>query len=166
MSERDNELFEAELKRLKPAPLPADLLGRIEQRVSAAAPRETEANQAPEPRVAGWWLWLRWLAPATAVVLAALVVMSQGGKHRITTPPAPAAATAASEPILKADEVEVDQELLGSFEAVADLPDGEPVRFRCRQWIDEVTFRDSARGVEVVQRVPRMEVVPVSFASY
>jgi hypothetical protein len=92
--------------------------------------------------------------------------MSQGGKHRITTPPAPAAATAASEPILKADEVEVDQELLGSFEAVADLPDGEPVRFRCRQWIDEVTFRDSARGVEVVQRVPRMEVVPVSFASY
>jgi hypothetical protein len=166
MSERDNELFEAELKRLKPARLPVELHARIGQRFSATAPRETETSRAPEPRVAGWWSWLHWLVPATAVVLAALVVMFQGGKHRITTPPAPAAATAATEPSLKADEVEVDQELLGSFDAVADLPDGEPVRFRCRQWIEEVTFRDSARGLEVVQRVPRMEVVPVSFASY
>lgn len=167
MNDRDNELLEAELNRLKPARLPETLNARIEQRLSAVSTREAEARPTPRARVAGWWLWLRWLAPATAVVLAALVVMSQGGKHRITTPPAPAASTASNaEPALKADQVEVDQELLGSFDAVADLPDGEPVRLRFRQWVDEVTLRDSARGVEVVQRTPRIEVIPVSFATY
>ena len=46
------------------------------------------------------------------------------------------------------------------------MPDVEPVRFRLRHWLDAVTVRDSVRGVEVVQRIPRIEVVPVSFDSY
>ena len=75
-------------------------------------------------------------------------------------------ATAASAATFKADQVEIDRQLLGSFDAVANMPEGEPVRFRFQQWMDAVTLRDSVRGVEVVQRIPRIEVVPVGFASY
>jgi hypothetical protein len=74
--------------------------------------------------------------------------------------------TARVEPTLKADEVVIDRKLLASFDTVANLPDGEPVRFRCREWVDAVTLRDSGRGVEVEQRTPRLEVVPVSFETY
>jgi hypothetical protein len=67
---------------------------------------------------------------------------------------------------LKADDVQIDEQLVSTFDAVAPLPSGEPVRFRCRQWLDEVVLRDSKRGVEVTRRVPRVEVVPVSFETY
>jgi hypothetical protein len=62
--------------------------------------------------------------------------------------------------------VVIDRTLLTAFEAQATLPDGEPLRLRCRQWIESVTLRDSARGIEVEQRVPRLEVVPIRFETY
>jgi hypothetical protein len=71
----------------------------------------------------------------------------------------------ASTPV-KADDVRIDQQLVSTFDAVALLPTGEPVRFRCREWMDEVVLRDSRRGVEVARRVPRVEVVPVRFETY
>jgi hypothetical protein len=74
--------------------------------------------------------------------------------------------TAAPGSPLKADDVQIDEQLVSTFDAVAPLPSGEPVRFRCRQWLDEVVLRDSKRGVEVTRRVPRVEVVPVSFETY
>jgi hypothetical protein len=73
---------------------------------------------------------------------------------------------AAAQPALKADNVEFDQQLVASFDAVARLPSGQPVRFRCREWADAVVLRDSASGIEVEQRTPRLEVVPVSFETY
>jgi hypothetical protein len=69
-------------------------------------------------------------------------------------------------PALKADDVEFDQQLVAAFDAVARLPGGQPVRFRCREWADAVVLRDSARGIVIEQRTPRLEVVPVSFETY
>lgn len=161
MNEREDELFETELRRLKPARLPDPLHARLED-LPPTAPAQ---NEVRGPSIASFrraWLWLRWLAPATMIVLAVLVVVSQGDHHRNTSPPA----ISPPVPSLRADQVEIDRQLLDSFDTVAELPDGEPVRFRCQQWVDEVTLRDSASGVEVVQRTPRINVVPVSFAVY
>jgi hypothetical protein len=72
----------------------------------------------------------------------------------------------AAQPTIKADAVEIDQQLVAAFDAVARLPDGQPIRFRCREWSDEVVLRDSARGIVIEQRMPRLEVVPVSFETY
>ncbi len=161
MNEREQELFEAELRRLKPARLPDE----YELRLNSPPPvpsREFETRQRSLARRPDWSLWLRWLAPLTAVAAALLVVVSQLNRGRNSAPPS----SGASAPTLKADQVEIDRQLLGSFDAVADMPDGEPVRFRFQQWMEAVTLRDSVRGVEVVQRTPRIQVVPVSFATY
>jgi hypothetical protein len=161
MNERDPELFEAELCRLKPAPLPCDLQARLAN-VRPMGTAQAEIRRPSGASASGGWLWLRWLTPATVALLAVLVVVFQGGTHRNPAPPA----ISAPAPALKADQVEIDQQLVGSFDTVAEMPDGEPVRMRVNQWMDEVTLRDSASGVEVVQRTPRIKVVPVSFTVY
>jgi len=79
---------------------------------------------------------------------------------RVSLPAAKAA------PALKADNVQIDQELLSAFDTVARLPSGEPVRFRCRTWMDQVVLTDKQRGVVIEQRTPRIEVVPVRFETY
>lgn len=109
-----------------------------------------------------WPFRPRWLAPALAAAVALIIVVSQGDRERNSA----TSTTAASVPTLRADQVEIDRQLLGSFDAIANMPDGEPVRFRFQEWMDAVTVRDSVRGVEVVHRTPRIEVVPVRFATY
>jgi len=159
MNEWEHAVFEAELRRLKPARLPDE----IESRLHAPPPmpsRKFEPRQPSKVSRLDRSLLLRWLAPAAAVAL--LLILSLLNRGRISAPPT----KAASAPMLKADQVEIDRQLLGSFDAVANLLEGEPVRFRFQQWMEAVTLRDSVRGVEVVQRTPRIEVVPVSFATY
>jgi negative regulator of sigma E activity len=161
MNQREHELFEAELHRLKPARLPEE----FESRLNASPPmqsRECETRQRSQVWLLDWPSWLRWLAPLTAVAVALLAVVSLLHRGRNSAAPT----TAPSAPTLRADQIEIDRQLLGSFDAVANMPDGEPVRFRFQQWMEAVTLRDSVRGVEVVQRIPRIEVVPVSFATY
>jgi len=167
MNKRENELFEAELRRLKPAGLPEELQSRLNTpplTPPLVTTRRLETRPHSPMRHPNWPLWLRWLAPAAAVGLAVLIAVPQAHRAKVKhTRALPAAACAST---LKADQVEIDRQLLGSFDAVAEMPDGEPVRFRFQQWMDAVTLRDSVRGVEVVQRTPRIEVVPVSFVSY
>ena len=67
---------------------------------------------------------------------------------------------------LRADNVEIDRQLVTSFDTVTQLPNGEPVRLQCREWLDAVVLRDSARGVVIERQVPRFEVVPVRFETY
>ena len=161
MNERDHELFEAELRRLKPARLPDELQTRLAD-LPPMKPAQSEIRRASRASAPGGWRWLRWLTPATVALLAVLVVVFQGGTHRNPAPPA----ISAPAPALKADQIEIDQQLVGSFDTVTEMPDGEPVRMRVNQWMDAVTLRDSATGVEVVQRTPRIKVEPVSFAVY
>jgi hypothetical protein len=66
----------------------------------------------------------------------------------------------------KPEEIEIGRTLVATFDAVAELPSGEPVRFRCQQWADTTRFRDRARGINVEQSTPRLEIVPVSLDTY
>jgi hypothetical protein len=183
MSWNDQELerFETELRRLRPSLPPPDFLQRLKSETAAlVAERRAEAKAAapatqPEKTAVhaavgasqpeAWSAWrslaLRWLVPATAVLVVGAVIWRG-------SPPAErskGSQQSASAPV-KADDVQINQQLVSTFDAVAPLPSGEPVRFRCREWMDEVVLRDSRRGVEVTRRVPRVEVVPVRFETY
>jgi hypothetical protein len=180
VSLNDNELerLEAQLRSLSPAPLPADFRQRLKTETPAlvaerraqttlAAPTaqsgRTAASEIVHASEAPSWasrvrLVVRWLVPATVALALGAVIW----RANLPTPRAPEAAS----PPVKADDVQIDQQLVSTFDAVAQLPSGEPVRFRCREWMDEVVLRDSRRGVEVARRVPRLEVVPVRFETY
>jgi hypothetical protein len=101
---------------------------------------------------------MRWLIPAAATLVVGAVIW------RVNLPAA-RGPEISSTPV-KANDVRIDQQLVSTFDTVAQLPSGEPVRFRCRVWMDVVVLRDSRRGVEVARRVPRVEVVPVRFETY
>lgn len=158
----EHESFESGLQRMKPAPVPDELLARLR----AAEP----ARQLLEPvSVAGigvdlWRSIFRWLAPVAACAVIGVI----GWRVAWPTPPRPTEPhrALAVVPLLRADAVSIDRELTASFDAVARLPDGESVRFRCREWMDQVVWHDSARGVTVEQRAPRLEIVPVRFETY
>lgn len=180
MSTNDNELerLEAQLRSVSPARPPAAFLQRLKSETAAlvaerraqsalaaqpAQPERTAAREtvrASEPAARSSWLplLLRWLVPATAVLVVGAIIWR-------ANLPAGRGPETASTPV-KADNVQIDQQLVSTFDAVAQLPSGEPVRFRCREWMDEVVLRDSRRGVEVARRVPRVEVVPVRFETY
>jgi len=119
-----------------------------------------------QPKAGGpvrWHLW-RWLAPGMAVALAVAAMLSERTKLS-------RASSAEQKPAdavhgLKANDVQVDQELVSSYDVVAKLPGGEPVRFRCQAWRDQWSVTDTNRGVEIVQYNPRVEVVPVRFETY
>ncbi len=171
MNEQDPERFEAELRRLRPARPPAEFMDRlVAARPERAAEREPEEGAAGVSPVWVGWRWLRIWAPITAAAAAvAWVAWRQVGELQ-PVPVAPAAAVqhdaVASrilEPVMRADDVELGHQLVAAYDAVAELPGGEPVRFRCREWVDEVVLRDSARGVVIERRTPRFEAVPVCF---
>jgi hypothetical protein len=169
----DDELFETELKRLKPARPPEELMGRLAASVLERTTLvETRSSISSErtPAKAGIpnsFGWLRWLVPGTALAGAACLVAlvlsrdaTRAGKPRGDSVENPALAH------LKADDVQIDRRLVASFDAVARLPDGAPLRVRCREWADKVVVVDSGNGVVIEQTQPRLEVVPVNFEIY
>jgi hypothetical protein len=196
MNDCDPELFEAELRKLTPAQPPAELMARLAaaRPAPAQAPADRRAalrSPAPaaqprslfspvgrrSPAAPGfsqpstlnpqpfWPLLLRWLAPAAAVAALAVTLRVWLPSRHANRQPGNQLSVAA-QPTIKADAVEIDQQLVAAFDAVARLPGGQPIRFRCREWSDEVVLRDSARGIVIEQRMPRLEVVPVSFETY
>jgi hypothetical protein len=80
--------------------------------------------------------------------------------------PEGALAPGAANSRLRPNDVQLDRRLVGAFDALAQLPGGETVRFRCQEWTDQMTLRDAARGIEVVQRTPSFEILPVRFETY
>jgi hypothetical protein len=165
MNGHEDERFEAELRRLTPAQPPAEWIARLEAAQPVAPlPRVPSTEPQKHPDLWGW-LW-RWVGPVTAAAAAALVALLiwwSSGPER----PAPAEpVTTVARPTFRADDVEIDQHLVASYDAVARLPGGEPVRFRCREWMDQVTMRDSVRGLAIERRKPRLELVPVSLDTY
>ena len=163
MKDREDELFEAELRRLKPARLPTGLQARFDGLRPMASQSMSALPAAPMLPFLDRWRWfVRWVMPAVAT--AALVLLAVGSLRHLGR--SSSRTTASTKPTLTVDQVEIDRQLLGSFDAVAEMPDGEAVRFQFQEWIDAVTLKDSARGVEVVERRPRLEVLPVRFISY
>lgn len=166
MSLFDPEQFETELKRLRPAKVSEDVICRS---ISELAPPPSLPRPATENRFDwNWMRLLRWLVPATAAAAVTALCLGELFKHQ---PPAhPEVQTrqlaATSTRPLKADKVEIDRKLVADFDAITRLPGGEPVRFRCEQWLERVRWRDSAKGVLVEQTTPRLEMVPIRFETY
>lgn len=162
MNELDS--IEAELRKLKPATPPEELIARLAaaKTVSGASDHHARIERATHRNFN--WLWLRWLAPVTAAAAAVALLIWTA----LVTQPKPQVQTAlaSAKPALKANEVEIDQQLVADFDTVARLPSGEPVRFRCREWNDGVVLRDVSQGIVIEQSTPRLEMVPVSFETY
>jgi hypothetical protein len=162
---QEQQEFEAALRRTRPVKLPEELRSRL----LAAAPPIKARSAPPWPALAvlGWLRVLRLALPAAAVVLIAAVVV-----WRSASPSKPKAINSTSNSgmvattPLKADEVKIDQELVSSFDTIARLPGGEPVRFRCNQWLDEITLSNKAQGLVLQERAPRLEIVTVGFETY
>ena len=164
MNEHEQDLFEAELRRLKPGKPPEEFMARlIAARLAANTRNPARTQQMPR---ANWRQVLRWLAPAAAAAATVVALLVWPLRKPEGEPSNPHIASAIPKATLKADDVEINQRLIAAFDAMARTPDGEPVRFRCSEWMDNMILRDSAHGVVVEKRAPRLEVVPVSFEVY
>jgi hypothetical protein len=164
MSEFDPVAFESELKRLKPAAPPRELLARMDE--ARPTPAVEFAGRQGTPTYVRMWLRrLCWVTPAAAAVGVAAAFLA---RQVALVPPRAAQAQpeVVSRPPIQPREIEIDQRLLSAFDAVAQLPGGEPVRFHCREWMDEIVLRDAARKVIIERQAPRLEVVPVRFETY
>ena len=155
MNNHEPELMEVELRRHKPASPPGELMERllavVPARPAARVQSHPRSTYAPE-----WWrAWRRWLAPISAFAFVAVVSLRQFPWAVI--PPVIGGNT---------DNVQISHTLVSSYDAVGELPGGEPVRFRVREWTDSTVLRDTARRLVVAHSRPRMEVVPVEFETY
>src|SRR5262249_3949286 len=114
----------------------------------------------------GGWVARFWWSIATAAALAiAIAILYPHYSTPIQKASRPLL-TKAAQSQAKADQIEIDQQLLSVFDAIARLPSGEPVRFHCREWMYGIVLRDSARGFVLERQMPRLEVVPVRFETY
>ncbi len=163
MNDEQIEHFEAELRLVKLAEPPPALLTRIEKLRPVQKVQYSEQSST-HSEIISLSLLFRWLIPAAALLVAGLMVWRSGllpfqdvsWLRSAAAPPPP----------VKADDVQIDQELITSFDAVAKMPDGEPVRFRCRKWMDNVVVSDRRSGLVLQERTPRFEVVPVGYETY
>lgn len=147
--------LEIELRRIPPATVPSNLMARLRAARLQAQPAEMPVVRWGFPW-AEWfasWRGLAAAAPAATVLLLWLALR-------------PAAESAENTSGIKANAVQVGHSLVASFDAVAQLPGGEPIRFHCRKWQDDVVVHDDANGVLITQSTPRVEVVPVRFETY
>jgi hypothetical protein len=163
VNEQEQEKFEAELRRTRLARVPDDFMTRL--RAAKPGTVLTRRTQHFQPAVERpvWRDLLRWLAPGLGLAAAVLLVAKVNFNSESGGDKTPLANVAYG---MKADGVQVDQELVSSFDVVAKLPSGEPVRFRCRKWKDQLVVTDKSAGIEIGQSNPRVEVVPVRFETY
>jgi hypothetical protein len=177
MSEHELEGMEASLSRLRPAAPPPELMRRLMQAQPAPVTRENPASESES--VSPWkarpraksgtadglrTLLLRWLAPALGAAALAAVAIVVGMRVHSTRPEAQLAKQIGQG--ITADDVQINHELVGSFETVANMPGGEPVRLECKRWLDKVVYRDKATGTVIEQETPRLQVVPVGYETY
>ena len=159
MNDCEHELFEAELRRLKPAEPPEELMSRLAANLPGRSQHPVTRVRPAQPPIM-WWALLRWLAPGLMGAVAVAVMLMPWTK------PPPHAAVVNVNPAARTNNVEIDRQLVAAFDTVARMPDGEPVRVRCREWMENVILRDPAQGVEVERRTPHFEIAPVGFEIY
>jgi hypothetical protein len=164
MSEFDPEQFDKKLQTLRPAKPSPQLLEQIRVQLRAQSKPASRSVRLATFQLR-WNLAWRWLVPASALaVILAFVLFAQSAARRPETPPQPT--TASKQPTLKADKVEIDRQLVADFETISETPGGQPMRFRCEQWLDRVRLRDTAAGLTIERTTPRVEIVPVRFETY
>lgn len=157
MNDHETQQFENELRRLKPARTPELFADRLQALVEKAVEAPVTPKPVRAPFRSMWLKTLRWLLP-TATAAAAILLVAR------FNPEFNGSRKAAEN--FRADDVQMSQDLVATFDVVGQMPTGEPVRFRVREWSDATTLSDSARGVVVEQRTPRLEVTPVRFETY
>jgi hypothetical protein len=137
-----------------------ELLARLRAATVEAQPAPRAASRRAAPRAQWVTLWrgLLLAGPAAAVVL--LLWFAWQPAPRPARPAMPAAAG------INPRSVSVGHSLLASFDTVAQVPGGAPVRFRCREWRDDVVIHDGAHGMVVSQSIPRVELIPLRFETY
>lgn len=164
MNDRELESFEAEMQRLRPAEAPPGLSEKILRSVRCPqpAPATTSPPAGREPRF-GWQV-LRWLVPAGAAAAVAFFVISEPRPQ--PSKPSPIFQAAKGPASSSPEEMEVDRSLVATFEAVATMPGGKPVRFLCQEWQDKTTYRDGSRGLAIERSAPRLEIVPMRYEVY
>ena len=169
MTEQEQDIFERQLRDTKPAKLSAKFSDSLRAAVAQAeASVEVQSPSPAIPDYPGLFRSVRrWLVPAAAVGLVGLMVWRGGDTgNQPTQRAAGSQISAAPQQVLKADAVKIDQQLVSSFDAVARLSSGEPVRFRCENWMDQVVLSDKEHGVIAENRRPRFEVVALGFETY
>lgn len=160
MMQEEQERLEASLRQILPAAPPPDLVERLR-----AAPVEAQAiSRRATVRTFRWRdVFVGWRGLAVAVPASAVMLIAWLGLRSVAMPDKVKSSDASG---IRADAVQVDHSLVASFDTVAQLPDGEPVRFRCREWQDNVVIHDDAHGVVISKSSPRVEVVPLRFETY
>ncbi|HEX4348793.1 MAG TPA: hypothetical protein VH251_00325 [Verrucomicrobiae bacterium] len=157
----DDELdkLEAGLRRIPPTAAPPELMERLRAARTKIQPKERRVLR----RVFRWsdlfagWRGLALGSAAAVLLLGWLILRPMAGTSRPNS---------SVRPVTTADTVQVGHSLMASFDAVAQLPGGEAVRFRCREWQDDVVIHDKVNGVVISQSTPRVELVPVRFETY
>lgn len=159
MMQEEQEQLEALLRQIPPAAAPPDLMAHLR----AAAAETPPVRRRAAGRIHRTFRWTGvfagWRGLAVAVPASAMMVLAWLGLH-------PTTGQASDASGIKANAVQVNHSLVASFDTVAQLPGGEPVRFRCREWQDDVVIHDDTHGVVISKSTPRVEVLPVRFETY
>ena len=159
MNESELDSYEKELRKLKPSKTPESFMNLMAARKPSAT---TQSTNYPEPwRHTDWWR-MRWLVPA-AVGLVTVVLCTRWFASPVNNSQSAAVSTQSG---TDEDGVELQRRLISEYDAVAQMPGGEPVRFRCREWTDDVFISDSANGFVLERSLPRFEIVPVRLETY
>jgi len=164
MNDVEMDRFERELRQLNPATPPPPLVDRLAIEPDCSSDHHSHVDEPPATSAGGmrWANWIRWLAPiAGTAVVAAVFWLHRTGERPVSV----RRDTVAADQWMP-EEIEVDRQLMVAFEGVARLPDGMPFRFRYYGWDEEFVARDASGTVEVRQRQPRAEIVPVTMAVY
>lgn len=171
MKEPDLDSLEKDLHRLRPA-----ASEEFVNRLVACRPPRSEAREPmrranffeqmrmPLDRIG---FWLRWCAaPAALVCIIGIVWFRPEPPPTLVDASGTNRAQQLTEIPAGVGQVEIEHDLVDSYEMVADSPAGVPVRFRLDKWRDTVVYRDPRTGLAVERRSPRFEVVPISLETY
>jgi anti-sigma-K factor RskA len=160
MMQDEQERLEAGLRQIPPAAPPAELMARLRAATATAQSKSQGTTRAVFhlPDFLSFWRMAGVGVSAAVTILLTLLLWRPEMK--------PAKTSLASATGMDVNAVQVGHSLLASFDTVAQAPDGEPVRFRWREWEDNVVIHDDAHGVVVSKTVPRIEVVPVRIETY
>jgi hypothetical protein len=171
MTDLEQDEFERCLQSIKPARPPENLSKRLQSLEPTPKAEVRTASSVEEISILLQIMrhWRRWLVSGSAVTLALLLAWKsslQLDLHNRSVPIKSQSNPAAATTLVKVDDVKIDQKLVSSFDAVARLPSGEPVRFRCENWMDQVVMSDKAGGLVVENCKPRVEVAAIGFETY
>lgn len=161
MMQEEQDRLETAWRQIRPAAAPPELLARLR----AARPVQPAVVPTPTHAPSTWqqlrtaWRALTVAAPTAAVLLLIWFAWAPG----LTIKPLlPGAITGNSAP----DNVQEGHSLVATFDTIARVPGGAPVRLRYREWQDNIVIHDRAHGMEITQSTPRIEVIPVRFETY